>query len=216
MAGAGRGSAWLPPGSPSPWLLPSHLSVSLSIAWVHVPFCYRQYLICGVLLAAIGLFVTELWQLYLLFSLIGCLGAGANALPYLRTLSTWFDKRRGLAIGLAMGGSGFGYAYVPPMLQYLNTEMGWRTGYFVLAAITVFVALPLVYLFLYDANKQANHQKTELTPDKKSQLDFSLTKILSGKTVMAVIYYLCFIVVQLIWLTCPFGAHAHRQRDAWH
>ena len=108
-------------------------------------------LICAVLLAAVALFVDALWKLFFIYILIGCLGAGANALPYLRTISTWFDSRRGLAIGIAMGGSGMGFAYVPPMVQHVIDVYDWRAGYFCLAIFTVLVTIPLVYFFLRDA-----------------------------------------------------------------
>jgi len=79
------------------------------------------------------------------------LAAGANALPYLRSISAWFDRRRGLAIGIAMGGSGMGFVYVPPMVQYMIDSYGWRSGYFMLAAVTFIVAVPLVYYVLREA-----------------------------------------------------------------
>ena len=108
-------------------------------------------LIFAVLLALSALLVDTLWKLFLIYILMGCLGAGANALPYLRTIATWFDRRRGLAIGIAMGGSGMGYAYVPPMVQYVISGYGWRAGYLCLAAFIIIITIPLVYFFLRDA-----------------------------------------------------------------
>ena len=104
----------------------------------------------AILLALIPLMVNQLWLLYLLFVLIGSLAAGANALPYLRSISAWFDRRRGLAIGIAMGGSGTGFVYVPPMVQYMIDNHGWRSGYFLLAAIAL-IAVPLVYFALRES-----------------------------------------------------------------
>ena len=105
----------------------------------------------AVLLALIPVLANQLWILFLLFVLIGSLAAGANALPYLRSISAWFDRRRGLAIGIAMGGSGMGFVYVPPMVQYMIDSHGWRSGYFMLAAVTFIVAVPLVYYVLREA-----------------------------------------------------------------
>ena len=105
-------------------------------------------MIFGIQLGCIALFVSELWQLWMLFILIGTLGAGANALPYLRIIGAWFDRRRGLAFGIAMAGGGLGYAYVPPLLQYLIDNFGWRSGYYALSAIVLFAALPLVAVVL--------------------------------------------------------------------
>lgn len=108
-------------------------------------------LVFALLLALPALFVDTLWKLFLLYGLMGCLGAGANALPYLRTLATWFDARRGLAIGIAMGGSGMGFAYVPPLVQHVIDTYSWQAAYLCLAAFTLIVTVPLVYFFLYDA-----------------------------------------------------------------
>ena len=108
-------------------------------------------LVFAVLLALPAFFVDTLWKLFLIYILMGCLGAGANALPYLRSIATWFDARRGLAIGIAMGGSGMGFAYVPPLVQYVIDAHGWRAGYLCLAVFTVIITVPLVYFFLRDA-----------------------------------------------------------------
>jgi len=105
----------------------------------------------AILLALIPVLANQLWILFLLFALIGALGAGANALPYLRTISAWFDRRRALALGIAMGGSGTGYVYVPPAVQYMIATHGWRSAWFMLAAVTLVVAVPLVYFLLREA-----------------------------------------------------------------
>jgi sugar phosphate permease len=105
----------------------------------------------GVGLAAITVAVSELIHLYLLFTLLGFMTAGANSLPYLRTVSLWFDRRRGLALGIAMLGTGLGFAYVPPLVQFAMDSGGWRAGYLVLAAICVMVALPIVWLVIRES-----------------------------------------------------------------
>ncbi len=102
-------------------------------------------------LAAIPTFVTELWQLALVFLLIGTIAAGTNSVPYMPVISAWFDKYRGLAIGLSIAGIGLGYAYVPILVQYMIDSRGWRSGYYALSAIVIFIALPLVLIFLKES-----------------------------------------------------------------
>ncbi len=97
-------------------------------------------------LAAIPALVGQLWHFYLVFFLIGSLGAAANSLPFMFTISSWFNRRRGLAIGLAMTGSGLGYALVPPVIQHINSSMGWHWGYYTLSGIVIFMALPIILL----------------------------------------------------------------------
>lgn len=101
-------------------------------------------LVIGLSLASIPLVLTQLWHLLLIFFIMGSLGAAANSLPFMLAISSWFDKRRGAAIGLAMAGSGIGYWAVPPVIQYVNSTFGWRWGYYTLAAIILFVAMPLI------------------------------------------------------------------------
>ncbi len=115
-----------------------------------------SFIVFAALLALIPVLSDQLWILYVLFALIGCLGAGANALPYLRTISAWFDRRRALALGIAMGGSGTGYVYVPPAVQYMIDNHGWRSAYLMLAAVTLVVAVPLVYFVLREAPSQSD------------------------------------------------------------
>ena len=107
-------------------------------------------LVLGTGLCVLGWRLDALWILLTVYVLIGVLGAGANSPPYMRTVSSWFDRRRGLAIGTAMAGAGLGYAYVPPMVRYINDAYGWRFSFLALGAIIIFVATPLVALFLKD------------------------------------------------------------------
>lgn len=123
-------------------------------------------LVVGLCLALVPLALSQLWHLLVIFALIGSLGAGANSLPYMLTISAWFDRQRGLAIGIAMAGSGLGYAYVPPLVQYMNDAFGWRAGFLALAAITICVAIPLVYWWFRETPEELGLQS-----DGDSSLD---------------------------------------------
>jgi MFS family permease len=111
-------------------------------------------LVIGLSLALIPLVLSQLWHLLLIFFIMGSLGAAANSLPFMLAISSWFDKYRGMAIGFAMAGSGLGYASVPPVIQHINSSFGWRWGYYTLAAIILFLAIPLIFLLF--RNKPAD------------------------------------------------------------
>lgn len=112
------------------------------------------YFMFGLLLATLPLVVTELWHLYVIFIAIGVVGGGCSAIPYLRFASAWFNKRRGLALGITMAGGGLGYTYVAPLSRYMIDNHGWRSGYLALAAIVIFIGIPIIYLVL--KNKPAD------------------------------------------------------------
>jgi MFS family permease len=99
----------------------------------------------GILLAAIPTFVSKLWHLGFIFFLFGTLGFAANTMSFLRIVSSWFNKKRGLAIGLSISGIGLGYAYVPLLVQYVIDAQGWRAAYYVLSLIVLFITVPLIY-----------------------------------------------------------------------
>lgn len=101
----------------------------------------------GLLLLAVPM-ITSLWQLILIYVLIGSLAVGSNSVGYMRLLASWFDRRRGLAIGIAGSGTGLGFAYVPVVTQYAVAAWGWRGGYVCLGLIILCVTLPLVILLL--------------------------------------------------------------------
>jgi MFS family permease len=125
-------------------------------------------LIVALLLAAIPITVSAPWHLWLVFGLIGGLSAGANALPYMRTISAWFDRNRGLAIGMTLAGAGLGYTYVPPLLRFVIDSYSWRAAYFVLAGLILFIALPLVALLFRESpgkieSPNPSHSETSAT-----------------------------------------------------
>jgi MFS family permease len=84
----------------------------------------------------------------LLVALSGITGVGQGPVGYVKSISSFFDKRRGIAIGLAVSGTGVGTALLPQYAQWLITNMGWRAAYVGLAIALVVIAAPAVLLFI--------------------------------------------------------------------
>jgi MFS family permease len=105
----------------------------------------------GALLIGVGAGVAQLWHLWLGYFAIGTLAAGANAVPHLRIVSAWFDRRRGLALGLVMAGGGLGNAYMPPLVHWVMEHGTWRHAYAVLGTINLAVMLPLAFLVMRES-----------------------------------------------------------------
>ena len=57
--------------------------------------------------------------------------------------ANWFTAKRGLAISIALSGSGFGGAILSPIVSSLIVSVGWRSAFLVLAAICMVAALPI-------------------------------------------------------------------------
>jgi Sugar phosphate permease len=84
----------------------------------------------------------------LLVALSGITGVGQGPVGYVKSISSFFDKRRGIAIGLAVSGTGVGAALLPQYAQWLITNMGWRAAYVGLAIVLLVIAAPAVLLFI--------------------------------------------------------------------
>jgi len=82
-----------------------------------------------------------------LTALAGATGAAQSPIGYVKSVASYFDRRRGLAIGIAMSGIGIGAALVPQYAHWLIASFGWRVAYVGLGIAIMAVALPSV-LFL--------------------------------------------------------------------
>lgn len=95
-------------------------------------------------LAALAITPGVLWVYILLAALLAVTGGPQNPVSYVKTVSRWMDRHRGLAIGLTITGAAMGQALVPQYAQFLIGNFGWRAAYFGLAALLLIVAIPSV------------------------------------------------------------------------
>src|SRR5205823_8653870 len=54
----------------------------------------------GLALISFYFLSASLWHLYAIYLALGLLGSGVSPVPYYNVVTHWFDKRRGLALGL--------------------------------------------------------------------------------------------------------------------
>ena len=103
----------------------------------------------GLLLLALSR-VTSIWQFYGLMLVMGLVGPATYTLSYLRALSLWFERRRGLAIGLAAGGIALGAVTMPVGLQRIVVGFDWSAALVALALVELLLCLPIVILLVRD------------------------------------------------------------------
>lgn len=74
-----------------------------------------------------SLFMTELWQLILLWGVVTGFGTGLTAMVLGATVAQrWFVQRRGLALGLLTASSATGQLLFLPLVAGLTEAYGWR------------------------------------------------------------------------------------------
>lgn len=115
----------------------------------------------GIGMAMIGQVTMSLTTFICLYAMTGLVAAGQTPLIYAKAVSAAFDRRRGLALGVAMAGVGVGTALVPRLAQYLIDHVGWRHAYLGLGVLTAVVAIPAI-IWLVDGGAYAKGIPPEL------------------------------------------------------
>ncbi|HEV8712136.1 MAG TPA: MFS transporter, partial [Candidatus Binatia bacterium] len=90
----------------------------------------------------------SLWHFYLLYFLLGLFGGGVGPVPFAAILSRWFEKMRGLALGLATVGLSLGGFIMTPLAQHLIATRGWREAYALIGVLVWVIVLPVAGLAL--------------------------------------------------------------------
>jgi MFS family permease len=109
----------------------------------------------GAILISARVVGSQLWQLYLLYGLLAAAGAATTSVPYALVVSRWFNRRRGLALGLMMIGMGMGAILVPLLAQRLITAHGWRAALAIFGCLVLAVSIPIIAIFFKESPQQA-------------------------------------------------------------
>ena len=111
------------------------------------------------LAVAIGLLALtsgNLLQFYLDFLLIGIAGALPSSALFSKVVSDWFDRDRGLMLGIsAGGGNGVGSTLVPILAAAVLSTHGWRWAYVAVALAVLLVGVPVLLWGLRDPPRYA-------------------------------------------------------------
>jgi MFS family permease len=93
-------------------------------------------------------FATELWQLFIFYSVVATLGQTAlSSFSATANLAPWFPRTRGGMLGLADAGNPAGQAVFTPLAQIIVFILGWRSAYQILGVAFFILVGPINYLF---------------------------------------------------------------------
>ncbi|KAF2876431.1 major facilitator superfamily domain-containing protein [Massariosphaeria phaeospora] len=112
---------------------------------------FRPTIIIGISINLVGMFTMSLaqnyWQLLLTHGVCTGLGGGIYFIPSMGVAATYFDKRRGLALGLVTTGNSVGGIVYPLVIRQLLDRVGFGWTVRVLGFINV-VCLAVVVAFM--------------------------------------------------------------------
>ena len=91
-------------------------------------------------------FVIQMWQFYVLCIVAGMIVVAGTRLLVSVLTTNWFTARRGLAVSIALSGSGFGGVILSPFTSWVIVTYDWRTAFLMLAIIALVASLPIVII----------------------------------------------------------------------
>lgn len=120
--------------------------------------------------------ITQIWQFYVLCIIAGMVVVAGTRLLVSVVISNWFTLKRGLAVSIALAGSGLGGVVLSSATSAMIASWGWRPAFLLLAAICLVVALPISLIVFvtrpsdkgmapYGAG-QVEEAKADRSPDK--------------------------------------------------
>jgi MFS family permease len=87
---------------------------------------------------------------WLRYGALALLCMGTTQVAFSRIISSWFNRRLGLALGIALAGVGVGGYGWSLLVQRLIDLYGWRNAYLFVAGIVACLTLPTLFLLLRD------------------------------------------------------------------
>ena len=103
-------------------------------------------------LATAALSQAEPFLLFPLYAISGVCGAAQTATPYSKVVVGWFDRMRGLALGIMLIGVGLGGIVAPQLAVFLIGRFGWRLAYAGMGVAIFLIAFVPTALFIHECH----------------------------------------------------------------
>ena len=125
---------------------------------------------CGLIAASVS---QALWQVQAAFAI--CIGGGVGLayVPAVGAVQKWFDRRRGLASGIAVSGIGAGTLAVPPFAAMMIAELDWRPALLLVGSLVV-VAGGASGLLVTNPQQQARKSSAKARSQRGVLLSFAI------------------------------------------
>ena len=161
-------------------------------------------------IVALGLGVAAFSQMtanptvfYLIFFVTAFFGSATLPVTWSKAIVNNFDINRGLALGIALTGTGlFGFV-ASPSIQAMINAFGWRTAYVILGLLPLLISLPLALLLFKDKKEDSHLAGLTHDPEARSLVSWIWQPVLLAGVLCGAMLWLLSGpngAVQVIWL----------------
>lgn len=110
------------------------------------PVALTSLILFGLAFMVLALSTRSLGQFYATWAAIAIFGAGTLPITWTKAVNRRFDRRKGLALGISLMGTGLFGILCKPYLAWLIGAYGWRAGYVGLGLLPIVVAFPVAFV----------------------------------------------------------------------
>jgi len=125
-------------------------------------------------------YVSEIWQVYLLYSIVFSFGIASIYAPLMAVVSQWFTAKRGLAMGITTAGIGAGSMVFSPFSAWLISFYGWQAAYTTMGIICWVLFIPIA-VFIRQAPKSTTPPLAAATTTEDSNAGFTSMEAMKEK-----------------------------------
>jgi len=176
----------------------------------------RKVLLPSIVALAIGTMGFSLMQpnpvsFYTIFFFTAFFGAGTLPITWSKAIVNNFNKHRGLALGLALTGTGF-YGYLAPAyIQAFINNFGWRWAYVAVGILPLLFSLPIALRLFHDKKEEAALERSAQTSSwiRILIIGFGLAMVLFVSMtwtiinlgpIQVIVLMLCFLLLYLVYV----------------
>jgi len=116
-------------------------------------------------IASLSMVGSEIWMWWLGWFFVALGSVCIKPTVWSVAVSTYFTAGRGLAIAVALCGTGLGQIFLPYITNWMVDGFGWRIAYATLGIGGAALVLPIMFLFFYDA-RENNRRKGITNTDR--------------------------------------------------
>jgi len=97
----------------------------------------------------LGSRITQPWQYYTIFVVIGAGLMCATVIPCSLIISNWFVARRGTAIAAAFVGTSIGGVFMSPTANWIILNYSWRSAFVFNGVILLVLVAPIIFFIIH-------------------------------------------------------------------
>ncbi len=159
--------------------------------WGARPVAMLSLLFFGLCFMSLSLSNGSLTLYYGQWAVMSVLGAGTLSATWTRVVNGWFDRNRGLALGIASTGTGLTGFLIKPFTAWLIADFGWRTAFAVIGLLPIVLGIPMI-AWLFRENRYTGPQTTADTAAPLEEYGLSLGEALRGARfwILAIAFFL--------------------------